>query len=113
MIELNPIENKFVFKGRSIPENAYDFYQPVIEWLDNYTKNPNAISVFEFRFEHINTHSTQQIMKILQRLDKFPGDSKVKIKWYYNKEDSDMLEIGNRLKEILGVDLKFIEEPGN
>jgi hypothetical protein len=109
-IELNPLENKFLFKGRSIPENAYDFYKPVIDWIDDYVKNPNAISVFEFKFEHLNTHSTQQIMKILQRLDKFPGDSKVKIKWYYFKDDTDMLEIGNRLIEILGVDLKFIEE---
>jgi hypothetical protein len=110
MIELNPIGNKFVFKGRSIPENAFDFYKPVIDWIDLYSKNPNAISLFEFRFDHLNTHSTQQIMKILQRLDKFPGDSKVKIEWFYNKDDTDMLEIGNRLKEILGVDLKFVEE---
>jgi len=109
-IELNPLENKFVFKGRSIPENAFDFYKPVIEWIEDYSKNPNPVSLFEFRFEHINTHSTQQIMKVLQRLNKFPGDSKVKINWFYNKEDTDMFEIGNRLKEILGVDLKFVEE---
>jgi hypothetical protein len=109
-IELNPTENKFIFKGRSIPVNAYDFYKPVIEWIDEYSKNPNAISVFEFKFEHLNTHSTQQIMKILQRLDKFPEDSKVKLKWVYRKDDSDMMEIGVRLKEILGIDLKFIEE---
>jgi hypothetical protein len=112
-IELNPLENKFLFKGRSIPENAFDFYKPVVDWIEDYSKNPNAISVFEFRFDHINTHSTQQIMKILQKLNKFPGDSKVKMKWVYNKEDTDMLEIGNRLKEILGVDLKFIEELNN
>jgi hypothetical protein len=49
-------------------------------------------------------------MKILQKLNKFPVDSKVKLKWVYKKDDSDMLEIGTRLKEILGVDLKFIEE---
>lgn len=110
MIELSPLENRFVFKGRSIPENAFDFYKPVIDWIDLYSKNPNALSTFEFRFEHINTHSTQQIMKILQRLDKFPGDTKVKLKWYYPKDDTDMLDIGNRLKEILGVDLKFIED---
>ena len=109
-IELNPLENKFLFQGRSIPENAFDFYKPVVDWIEDYSKNPNAVSVFEFRFEHINTHSTQQVMKILQKLSKFPGDSKVKLKWVYSKEDSDMLEIGNRLKEILGVDLKFIEE---
>jgi hypothetical protein len=109
-IELNPQENKFIFKGRSIPENAFDFYKPIVDWIEEYSKNPNAISVFEFKFEHINTHSTQQIMKILQKINKFPGDSKVKLKWVYSKEDTDMLEIGNRLKEILGVDLKFIEE---
>lgn len=109
-IELNPLENKFVISGRSIPENAYDFYQPVIEWLDDYIKSPNSMTVFEFKFEHINTHSSQQIMKILQRLKKLSADSSAKIKWYYYKDDNDMLELGTRLKELLGVDLRFIEQ---
>jgi len=109
-VELNPLENKFKFYGRSIPENAYDFYKPVLDWIEDYSKNPNPVSIFEFKFEHINTHSTQQIMKILQKLSKFPGDSKVRLHWVYKKDDSDMLETGNRLKEILAVDLKFIEE---
>ncbi len=109
-VELNPIENKFLIKGRSIPENAYDFYQPVIDWLDGYIKSPNSLTVFEFRFEHLNTHSTQQIMKILQRLKKLAEKSKTKIKWYYYNDDTDMLELGSRLKELLGVELTFIEE---
>jgi hypothetical protein len=109
-IELNPIENKFLIKGRSIPENAYDFYQPVIDWLDDYIKSPNALTVFEFKFEHLNTHSTQQIMKVLQRLKKLSQGSKTKIKWFYYKDDNDMLELGNRLKELLDVELSFIEE---
>jgi len=109
-IDMNPAENVFLIKGRSIPENAYDFYQPVIDWLDNYMKNPNSLSIFEFRFEHLNTHSTQQIMKILQKLKKLLNDSKAKIKWYYNKDDNDMLELGSRLKELIDVDIRFIEE---
>jgi len=108
-IELSPIENKFIISGRSIPENAYDFYQPVIDWLDDYIKSPNSLTVFEFKFEHLNTHSTQQIMKILQRLKKLAELSKTKIKWYYYKDDNDMLELGNRLKELLGVELSFVE----
>lgn len=109
-IELNPLENKFIIAGRSIPENAYDFYQPVIDWLDDYIKSPNSLTIFEFRFEHLNTHSTQQIMKILQRLKKLTTQSQAKIEWHYFKDDNDMLELGSRLKELLGVDMHFIEE---
>jgi len=109
-IDLNPKENVFIIKGRSIPENAYDFYLPVLDWLDNYIKSPNSLTVFEFRFEHLNTHSTQQIMKILQRLKKLLNESRAKLKWYYNKDDNDMLELGTRLKDLIDVDLKFIEE---
>ncbi len=25
-------------KGRSIPENAIDFFKPLVDWLDDYTK---------------------------------------------------------------------------
>jgi hypothetical protein len=109
-IDLNPADNVFKIEGRSIPENAYDFYLPVIDWLDNYVKNPNAMTVFEFKFEHLNTHSTQQIMKILQRLRKLTNDSKAKLKWFHHRDDNDMLELGTRLRELIDVDLKFIED---
>ena len=27
-------------KGRSIPENAIEFYRPLVDWLEAYAKNP-------------------------------------------------------------------------
>jgi len=31
---------KLELKGRSIPENSIEFYKPLMEWLDEYEKNP-------------------------------------------------------------------------
>jgi len=109
-IKLIPAKNKFVFKGRSIPSNAYDFYLPVLSWIDDYFKNPNSITVFEFKFEHINTHSSHQIFKLLKKLKEYSSKYKLKVKWYYKEEDKDMGTIALRFQELLDMEIKLISE---
>lgn len=109
-IKLIPAKNKFVFKGRSIPSNAYEFYLPVLSWVDDYFKNPNSITVFEFKFEHINTHSSHQIFKLLKKIKEYSSQAKIQVKWYYKDEDKDMGTVAVRFRELLNLDIKLIEE---
>lgn len=106
---LDSYKRKFKIEGRSIPENAVDFYQPIFHWFDDYVKNPNTLTIFEFKFEYINTHSRQQVMKIFYYIKRLMKISKTEIRWYYIKNDSDMLELGKRLKDLSDVDVSFIE----
>ena len=107
-IKLVPAENKFRFKGRSIPSNADEFYKPVMTWIDDYFKHPNAITVFEFKFEYINTSSSHQIFKLLKKLKKYSEEADIRIKWYYKNEDKDMATASVRYRELLDIDIKII-----
>ena len=40
-INLDPQQNMFEISGKSLPENAKLFYDPVIEWFEIYAKEPN------------------------------------------------------------------------
>ena len=44
-VKLIPLDNTFEFKGTSIPENADEFYRPIVEWVKNYAKEPNSKSI--------------------------------------------------------------------
>lgn len=44
-VEFNFEEGIFKIKGRSIPENAHDFYRKLIDLLIEYFSNPQPVSV--------------------------------------------------------------------
>ena len=43
-ISLNP-NGTLLFKGRSIPENSIDFYRPVMDWLTEYAREAQPLTL--------------------------------------------------------------------
>ncbi|HBX51837.1 MAG: hypothetical protein A2275_00505 [Bacteroidetes bacterium RIFOXYA12_FULL_35_11] len=108
-IALDAANNLFQISGRSLPENAIGFYQPVFDWLQNYLQSPNTESVFEFQLEYFNTASAKQIAKILLFLEKLSIKSDVIVKWYYKQDDVDMLASGQRYAKLINVKFEVLE----
>ena len=49
LVILDQENNQFEISGKSLPEDVVDFYQPVLDWLNDYRaepqpKTPNSIS---------------------------------------------------------------------
>jgi len=61
--------NVFRLNGRSLPEDSYEFYHPLISWMDEYVKNPNPVTVFQISLEYFNSSSLKQIFYLLSKLD--------------------------------------------
>ncbi len=99
-------------KGRSIPENAVDFYRPVVEWLDGYSNSPCDQTVVNVQLEYFNTSSSKCILDVFKKLEsiyKKNGDKGVVIKWHYEEDDEDMLEAGEDYQSILKIPFEMIE----
>ena len=46
-------ENKiFQISERSLPENAIGFYDSLLNWLTQYSKNPIELTIFDFKLEY-------------------------------------------------------------
>lgn len=99
----------YQISGRSLPENAIGFYQPVFDWLQNYLQEPNPSTTFEFQLEYFNTASAKQLAKVLLFLEKLSSKSDVIVKWYYKSDDVDMLASGQRYAKLINVKFEVIE----
>src|ERR1700754_10232 len=88
-IILDKGNNIFEITGRSLPEDSVEFYKPVLQWIANYAKGPNAVTEFCFRLEYFNTSSSKLILDVLSALEEIPG---MKIEWCYQEDDEDMEE---------------------
>ena len=94
-IIMDPEMGMFEIKGRSFPENPGDFYQPLLDWLDQYTNSPNPETKFAFRFTYHNSASHKIVHDILMRLKTIQeGGAKVLVHWEYAEGDEDILSEG-------------------
>jgi hypothetical protein len=108
-IEFDGELGQFELKGRSIPENSLEFYQPVYEWLDAYLENPKEKTVVKVQFDYFNTSSSKCILDILKRIDKLDDMGKdVLIKWFYDENDEDMMEAGEDYSDLLESPFEII-----
>jgi hypothetical protein len=109
-VNLDPESGVIEIKGRSIPENSIEFYRPIVEWLDQYAKNPNKKTIVNVQLEYFNTSSSKCILDIFKKLESLKkARNEVVINWYYEEDDEDMLESGEDYESIIRVPFKMIE----
>ncbi|HUX54033.1 MAG TPA: DUF1987 domain-containing protein [Williamwhitmania sp.] len=112
-ISFNSSTGRLFINGKSIPENVFDFFTPVLSWIDEYSSTPNPQTVLELKLEYFNTSSSKRIFDIMKRMEKLAMSdlSKVTIIWYYEEDDEDIYFAGNDYKAILNqkVDFRMVE----
>lgn len=106
-ISFDPEKGNFSISGVSRPENASEFYEPVIAWLNNYITDPVEKTVVEIKFDYFNTSSLKYFLILLSTLKEIEENGKeLEINWHYDDEDESMLEAGKNLEEL--SELQFI-----
>lgn len=95
---------KLEIGGKSLPEDVTSFYDPILEWLIEYAKNPKPETELTFKFTYFNTASSKIILDILSILEKMKDDgNKVLVNWYYPEYDEDMRDAGIEYSEMVDV----------
>ena len=96
--------------GYSLPENSFEFYPPIIEWLDNYIENPNKKTDFDFKLVVINTSSSKMFIDIFRKINQLvdQNNSKVSVVWYYETDDEDIHEMALQYKEFSKAEFRII-----
>ena len=104
------VENKFMeISGRSLPEDVAAFYDPILEWLDDYAENPLTKTVFDFKLVYFNTASSKLLLDILLKLEEIADEgNEVLVKWHYPEDDEDMEEAGEEYADIVDVSFEQV-----
>ncbi|MBN2890711.1 MAG: DUF1987 domain-containing protein [Bacteroidales bacterium] len=108
-IILDEKNGQFTFCGNSYPENANEFYKPIINWITKYSESPRLFTLFEFKFNILSTSSQKELIKILKSIEKTAESSAVVVRWYYNKKDEDSLTFGMEFSQLFNIDFKLVE----
>ena len=108
-IIFNPQSGIFSIKGKSIPDDAEEFYKGVLNWFDDYLARPNAKTEVSIDLEYFNISSSKRLLFLLYKLNELnSGLNTARIKWMYNEDDEDMFEVGQDYAFMVKVPFDFI-----
>lgn len=94
--------------GRSFPEDAEKFYAPVLQWLEDYARNPLPETSIKINLEYFNSSSLKQIVKTLIILEGMASaENKVKVIWCYQEGDELIEMKGEEIKSIVDLPFEF------
>lgn len=106
-------EHKLHIVGKSYPEDASRFYEPVVAWLEgNIFEIKDKFSV-EFQFDYFNTSSSKYILRIFLILEDFKKahpEVALSIIWKYHPNDEEMMESGQEYQQFVTIPFEFVEE---
>jgi hypothetical protein len=118
-VHFDPDNQKFELEGNSRPEDVRNFYFPIIEKLRKYFDNilengtqdfyqENPVK-FVFKLEYFNSSSAKFISDIFVLIGNYSKKGiNVKIYWYFDEGDEDMMEVGEDFSEMIDIPFQMI-----
>jgi len=111
LVNFNAQTGVLTISGRSIPENAREFYRPMIEWIEKYATAPQPATVFDICLEYFNTSSSKALFDLFKTAEDIhvAGRSNIVVKWKYENDDWEMRDAGLEYSRIIQIPVEMIE----
>lgn len=103
-ITLDPSKNLFELSGRSVADDVSEVYTPVLQWINQYAKDPGASTLFVFKLEYFNTASSKALLDLISALSSIKN---ARVLWYYQEDDVDMKEASEEFFELVNIPFEF------
>ena len=83
--------NAFIcIEGKSFPGDAFGFYLPVIEWLNEYFSEVAKVkTIVEVKLLYYNSATSQALFNIFDVLNLAVKNNEIEVHWFYDEENSD------------------------
>lgn len=99
-------------RGESYPENAFEFYKPILAWLWGHLASGPGPVVFRVRVKYMNTSSVKCMMDVLDALeDAHKQGTDVAVYWYYDEDNDRALDMAEEFREELTLPFHLVAEP--
>jgi len=105
LVDLNFMSGELIISGRSIPINAPRIFEPILEWVNDYTKIPKQTTNLRLKLEYFNTASSIWLAKIVKALAGInKADCILILHIYFPVEDFDDIDdIKDDLSPVIDV----------
>jgi len=110
-VDFNAENKMLILKGESYPENSFKFYEPILQWLDDFFLQvvDDELIKLEICLPYINTSSSKCVLMLLEKFEEASDNGKnVVINWYYDIDNENELECAEDFKEFVNLEFNII-----
>ncbi len=95
--------------GKSYPPDVSSFYNPIIDWFENYKRNNNTEFELNIKLDYVNTASLKLLMDLMYKMEEAVlGGKNILVKWFYPDDDVEMIEIGQEFERLVKIEFLHI-----
>jgi hypothetical protein len=96
--------------GKSYPENTFEFYAPVMDWLREYFEtSAQSVTTVNMEITYFNSSSSKLFFDLFDLLEENSDDHTVKINWIYDEENESAEEAGEDfIEDFEDLDIKLV-----
>ena len=94
-IVLNAEEGLIEIRGKSYPENTFEFYEPMMKWVEEYFKYcAKDETIVNMEIIYFNSSSSKLFFDFFDLLDENRESHKIIVNWIYDEENESAEEAG-------------------
>jgi len=87
-------------KGNSYPENTLEFYDPILNLMEEFFKHTEIIDIIlNIEIVYFNSSSSRVFFEIFDLIEDNSKDLNFQINWIYENDNESVLEIGEDFKD--------------
>ena len=110
LVYLNPENGELTIEGNAIPDDAEEFFTPILNWLDDYVKNTTVKTTLNLKLHYFNVSSSKRILFIFYKLNELVKKNRsVIVNWHYVEGEDAMFEVGQDFAFMVNIPFHFIE----
>ena len=93
-IDMDAEKGVIEISGKSYPENTFEFYKPILEWVEEYFQNPQKTTTVKMEIIYFNSSSSKLFFDFFDILEENVANSEIIVHWIYDEENESALEAG-------------------
>jgi hypothetical protein len=110
MFLIDTEKNRIEIKGVSMPENSFEFFDPLEKKALDTFKDHKGDLALEVELNYINSMSSKQLLKLVKLLSSYHPT--IKVTWKFRKDDTIIKMKGEDIKKLCpNVVVDLIELP--
>ncbi len=99
-IDLDAEKGEINIYGKSYPENTFEFYEPVLSWINEYfQKYAQAETTVSLEIIYFNSSSSKLFFDLFDLLEEKNEDHTIIINWIYDIDNESALEDGEDFQD--------------
>jgi len=110
-VEASSASGVIAMRGDSYPENSFEFFAPIIAWIEEFLANSDVTLRLDLHLLYLNTSSVKAMMDIFDLLEEAHGKGRnVTVCWFYHQDNERIADLAEEFKEDCSFEFNIVQD---